>query len=483
MDKNAGKSVASISSPSTSSATVERASTANARTLSTQDQNNSNNNDGFKRTLSIFDMVIYGLIFMVPIAPFSIYGGVANASNGMASMAYLIAFVAMFFTVLSFGIMIKTFPSSGSIYTYASKSLGSAIGFIAGWLMLLQYLISPDMVFIIAAEPLHQYVPAVPVWAWCLIFLAIVLVVASRGIQTTMIVNKIALVCECIVLGMFLVFGIAFIFSHPETSGFTLDAFFDPSKFTMPSMLSAVSLAVFSFVGFGCVATLTEEAKNERSGPPRAMMIMVIILAVLFAFTCYIATCVDPSGELCRSNETNGFYLIAELVGGKWFGQLCALAVALAQGVFTGLVAQVSVSRVLYVMGKSGSLPSPLAKMDKKRGVPLVATLFVSALSLVLLPFFLNIGMDGLAKVVNFGALASYVILNVCVVWHFWVKGKDHTNPLRLLICPVIGAIIVGAIFVSLDPTSHTIGIIWIIIGIVYYLVTTRLLKRKITME
>ncbi|MFR3890793.1 MAG: APC family permease, partial [Eggerthellaceae bacterium] len=204
MDKNAGKSVASTGSPSAGSPIPSNASAANAQTLSTQDQNNSNNNDGFKRTLSIFDMVIYGLIFMVPIAPFSIYGGVANASNGMASMAYLIAFVAMFFTVLSFGIMIKTFPSSGSIYTYASKSLGSAIGFIAGWLMLLQYLISPDMVFIIAAEPLHQYVPAVPVWVWCLIFLAIVLVVASRGIQTTMIVNKIALVCECIVLGMFL---------------------------------------------------------------------------------------------------------------------------------------------------------------------------------------------------------------------------------------------------------------------------------------
>lgn len=72
MDKDAGKgSCASISSPSTSSAAIDAASTANARTLSTQDQNNSNNNDGFKRTLSIFDMVIYGLIFMVPIAPFS----------------------------------------------------------------------------------------------------------------------------------------------------------------------------------------------------------------------------------------------------------------------------------------------------------------------------------------------------------------------------------------------------------------------------
>lgn len=440
-------------------------------------------NDGFKRTLSVFDMVIYGLIFMVPIAPFSIFGGVANASNGMPAMAYLIGFIAMFFTALSFGIMIRAFPSSGSIYTYATKSIGAGIGFIAGWLMLLQYMVSPDMVFIIAAEPLHQYVPAVPVWAWCLIFLGIVLVVASRGIKTTMIVNKIALICECIVLGMFLVFGISYILSHPETSGFTLDAFFDPSKFTAPSMMSAVSLAVFSFVGFGCVATLTEEAKNERTGPPRAMLIMVTILASLFVFTCYIATCVDPSGELCRSNETNGFYLIAELVGGKWFGQLCALAVALAQGIFTGLVAQVSVSRVLYVMGKSGSLPKPLARMDKKRGVPLVATLFVSAVSLVLLPFFLTIGMDGLAKVVNFGALASYVILNVCVIWYFWIKRKEHGNPMRLLICPIIGTLVVSAIFLSLDTTSHIIGVIWIIVGIIYYLVATRVLKRKVSME
>ena len=175
--------------------------------------------------------------------------------------------------------------------------------------------------------------------------------------------------------------------------------------------------------------------------------------------------------------------MIAELVGGTWFGQLCALAVALAQGVFTGLVAQVSISRVLYVMGKSGSLPAPLAKMDKKRGVPLVATLFVSALSLVLLPFFLNIGMDGLAKVVNFGALGSYILLNICVFWYFWIKRKDHGNLLRYLICPIIGVLITASIFASLDPTAHLIGAAWIVIGIIYYLVATHIFKRTISME
>ena len=121
--------------------------------------------------------------------------------------------------------------------------------------------------------------------------------------------------------------------------------------------------------------------------------------------------------------------------------------------------------------------------MDKKRGVPLVATLFVSALSLVLLPFFLNIGMDGLAKVVNFGALASYVILNVCVFWHFWVKGKDHTNPLRILICPIIGAIYAAEALGKTKEDCLKALLVAGIIGIIYYLVTTRLLKRKITME
>ena len=438
---------------------------------------------GFKRTLGIFDMVIYGLIFMVPIATFSLFGGVSNASGGMAAFAYLIAFVAMFFSVLSFGMMIGTFPSSGSIYVYTTKSIGKGIGFIAGWLMLLQYLASPDTVFIMGAEALSTYVPQVPVWGWCLIFLAFVFVVASRGMQTTMTVNRIALILEFIVLGMFVVFGVIYIIGHPETSGFSLTALFNPQTFSFGGVMGAASLAVFSFVGFGCVATLTDEAKDERHGPARAMMIMVIILMLLFVVTCFIATCIDPSGQICRADENNGFYHIAELVGGKWFGVTCAVAVALAQGVFTGLVATVSVSRILYVMGKSGSLPKPLAKMNEKRQVPQVATTFVSLLSLALLVPFLFIGMEGLGKVVNFGALSTYFLLNLCVIVWFWFRQKDHGNPVRFLICPILGMIVIGALLVSLDIPAKIIGVAWICVGIVYYLVMTRVMHRDVKME
>ena len=119
--------------------THKTTSPLSAQPFSSSSQTSTQTNSaGFKRNLTVFDMVIYGLIFMVPIATFSLFGGVSNASGGMPALAYLVAFVAMIFTVLSFGMMINTFPSSGSIYTYTTKSIGKGIGFVAGWLMLLQ---------------------------------------------------------------------------------------------------------------------------------------------------------------------------------------------------------------------------------------------------------------------------------------------------------------------------------------------------------
>ena len=96
--------------------------------------------DPFEQTLTVKDMVVWGLICMVPISPMAIYGGVFADSGGMPTLAFLIGFVAVLFSVFSFGIMIRHFPSSGSIYTYVSHVFGRAMGFIAGWLMLLQYL-------------------------------------------------------------------------------------------------------------------------------------------------------------------------------------------------------------------------------------------------------------------------------------------------------------------------------------------------------
>ena len=437
-------------------------------------------NGGFKRTLTVFDLVVYGLISMVPIAPFSIYADVFGASHGMPALAYLIALGAMLFTVLSFGVMIRRFPSSGSIYAYATKGVGRLVGFVAGWLMLLQYLVGPTLCYIMAGLALSQYVPAVPVWGWCLLFLSFTTFVALRGMRATVAVNRVALVGELLVLALFLALGIAYVLGHPGTSGFTGTAFLNPSAFSFGDTMGAVSLAAFSYVGFGCVATLTQEAKDGRTGPSRAMMIMILLLGALFVLTSYVATCVDPTGRMFAGNEDNGFYLVAQAIAGPWLGILCAVAVALAQGVFTSLVFEVSIARVLYVMGRSGSLPRVLGRMDERRGVPVAATLFVSGLSLAILPVLLTLGMEEVAKVSNFGALSTYLILNFTVIWYYWVREGDRSDPWRLLVCPALGIAVTLAVLASLSVTAHVAGLAWIAVGVAYYLVITRVLHRDV---
>ncbi|MCD8316152.1 MAG: APC family permease, partial [Eggerthellaceae bacterium] len=420
-------------------------------------------------------------ISMVPIAPMAIYGGVFQASDGMPTLAYLIGFIAVIFSVFSFRIMIQRFPSSGSIFSYVTNIMGKGLGFMAGWLMLLQYLITPTVMYVIAGNALNEIIPEVPVLVWCLIFLAIVAVVSLRGMKTTMIVNRIALIGELLILAIFVVIGVYYVMTHSSTSGFTATAIVDPSKFNFGDMMSAVSLAVLSYVGFGSIATLTQQAKDKRHGPPRAMLIMVIILVILFAGQCYIATCADPTGSWFTSDSTNAFYIVARHIAGPWLSIACAVAVALSQGIFTALVMQTSVALILFTMARGGSLPRILGTLKKGTNTPLAATIFVLALSLVLTLIMFPLGMDMIAKVSNFGALATYTLLNVCVIVYCWFQTKERHSVFFHLIFPAIGAIICFGILISLGTIPIIVGIIWIAVGVIYYCVAKYALHRQIT--
>ena len=160
-----------------------------------------------RRTLGLRDLLTYGLIFMVPIAPFGIFGGVFQASGGMVALAYLVGAVAMVFTALSYAQMVKAFPLAGSVYNYAGRAIGAPVGFLAGWAILLDYVLVPGLLSLIAGVAMHATVPAVPVWAWIVGFVAVNTVVNVFGIRLTALVTRWFLAGELAVLAVFLYFG------------------------------------------------------------------------------------------------------------------------------------------------------------------------------------------------------------------------------------------------------------------------------------
>ena len=142
------------------------------------------------------------------------------------------------------------------------------------------------------------------------------------------------------ILALFVACGVVFVVQHPESANFSPTNLFNPAKFEFGGTMSAVSLAVMSYVGFGAIATLTQEAKDPKHGPSRAMMVMAILLCVLYALQCFIATCIDPSGAAFAGNTDNAFYAVAKMAAGPWLMIVCAVGVALAQGVFTAIAQQ-----------------------------------------------------------------------------------------------------------------------------------------------
>lgn len=474
------KSHANATDPSATATTKSSAATPTVAT-------NQKKNSPFKQTLTVKDMVVWGLITMVPISPMAVYGGVFADSGGMPTLAFLIGFVAVLFSVFSFGIMIQHFPSSGSIFTYVSHVFGKAPGFIAGWLMLLQYLVSPAMVYLIAAIAIHSMLPDVPILALCFGFLIIVGIVSLIGMKTAMVVNKIALVAQLVILALFIICGVYFIVTHPDTCSFSPTNIFNPAKFELGGTMSAVSLAVMSYVGFGAIATLTQEAKDPKHGPSRAMMVMAIVLCVLYVLQCYIATCINPTGSSFAGNTDNAFYEVAKMAAGPWLMIVCAVGVALAQGVFTAIAQQNSIAFVMFTMARGGSLPKFMGKMSSRTNSPINALIFIICLSAVLTIIFnfSGINMNTVVKISNFGALTTYVMLNLSVIVFCWFQLKERKGAKAVfmhLIFPALGAIVCFLIMLSVGDIALTVGVIFIIIGIIYYLVLTKVLHREINL-
>ena len=98
-----------------------------------------------KRSLSLPDLLVYGLVFIGPIAPVAVFGIVFDASHGMVPLTYLVGLVAMIFTALSYMAMARAFPVAGSVYAYSAGSFGETVGFFAGWAILLDYLLLPTL--------------------------------------------------------------------------------------------------------------------------------------------------------------------------------------------------------------------------------------------------------------------------------------------------------------------------------------------------
>ena len=135
-----------------------------------------------KRALGLPSLVLFGLVYMVPLTVFTTYGIVTETSGGRLPLAYIVTLIAMVFTALSYARMAAAIPVAGSAYTYTQRTFGAPVGFLAGWSLMLDYLFLPMLNYLVIGLYLNAAVPALPEWVIVIVTIAIVTVLNIVGI-------------------------------------------------------------------------------------------------------------------------------------------------------------------------------------------------------------------------------------------------------------------------------------------------------------
>lgn len=415
-----------------------------------------------KRVLGLPALVLYGLTSMGVLSVVSVYGPATAISDGHLPAAYVAAIIIMLFTAHSYGRMAAHVPITGGAYAYVTRGFGSVTGFLTGWVMMLDYLFLPMVNFLLFGLYFNSLFGGVPTWVGTLLCIVVVAVLSIVGVSWIRRMNTVVITASILLVLAFLVLAVM---NAPSLSIEAVSVPLSIGDQGLVPILSAAALLAFVFLGFDGVATLAEETKNPRRTVPRG-----IILATLCAGLGYLAFAIAgnlimPDWTKIENLDAAGTELMQQ-AGGDAFMALFVI-INLAGLVTCGAAAQMSVSRVMFAMGRDGILPPVLARLHRKFRTPFVSAILVSAVALVAL----FITLDQAVYMINFGALVAFAMVNLATikVLFFDMKLRSGWGLVRHLIMPLIGFISIAWLWTSLAPFTYVLGASWLAIGVTIY--------------
>ena len=415
-----------------------------------------------RRVLGLPALVAYGLASMGILAVFTVYGSATKISDGHLPAAYIVAVVAMIFTAHSYGKMAQAIPNAGSAYTYTSRAFGRVIGFFTGWTMLLDYLFLPMINFLLIGLYMNSAFPNIPAWIFTLSSIVLVLGFNILGVTWVEKMNFVS-------VGAAMLLAVAFvILAITNADNLTPEVIFGgiiPGEGGLSPIFAGAAVLALAFLGFDGISTLSEETRDPQKNIPRGIMIATVLAGLCFFLVAWAGSILYPDWTQLLNLDAAGTEMM-EKVGGTVMVS-AFLVIYIVATVLCGTAAQMSVSRVLFAMGRDGILPAAFARLSSRFRTPIVAAFVVSGFSLIAL----FITLDAAVYMINFGALVAFALVNLGVIkYFFFEKGvRGSRGWIQYLILPLIGFGFTAWLWTSLAPFTYVLGAAWLAVGVLIY--------------
>jgi APA family basic amino acid/polyamine antiporter len=445
-----------------------------------------------RRALNATHLTLLGIGGIIGTGIFVLTGtAAANHAGPALPLSFIVAGLGCTFAGLCYAEFSAMIPVSGSAYSYSYATLGEGIAWFIGWNLVLEYLFAVATVSVgwsgyamslldqlhlhipaaISNAPLDQGVDAVHwVRTGALINLPAMLIVAAIaticyiGIRQSALFNSVIVVIKVTVVVLFIVFGVSYINTAnwhpfvPPNSG-------ERGVFGWSGVMAASGVIFFAYIGFDAVSTAAQETKNPQRDMPIGILTSLVICTILYVIVSAVLTGMVNYKELDVAAPVA--LALDKYPGLHWLGIPVKLG-AVCGMTSVMLVMTIAQARIFFAMARDGLLPPFFGRVHPRFRTPSTGTILTGTAAAVVGGLF---PVKILGELVAIGTLAAFVTvcIGILVLRH---TRPDLPRPFRTpwpwFTC-IAGALICGAMMVSLGPETWARLVIWTAIGVLIY--------------
>lgn len=419
----------------------------------------------------------------------------AGVVGAAIPLCYVIAFIITLFVANQYSEFSREIPSSGSSYTFVTAGLGSRMGYLTAWVGLIAVAIGIPYTFTLLGANLEvlvfRWFGLDLNWSfWYVLTLGIAFALCYWGIRQSTNVDLTFMVFE---VGVGVILAVIVLFHVGQQGALTLKPFTFGAIPPGGNLSIGVILAVLTFIGFEAAAALGEETSNPHRSIPLAVFGSMILVGLFYVLLAYAGTVGYGINNMVTgfANDAAPYDTISRHVSGPVLVVLIDIA-----GVVSYFSASLAIinsgARVAYKVGRDGLLPRWIAWLHPTRLNPVAAIAAICGFGLVL-GLVMGFTMGPLTAFGFWGTLDAlfvmivYALVCIASIIFFWRKRRAQFNVLRHFISPVLGTIMIGAVFVFLliSPAPPPLNVIpfvllaWVVLGVAMLFVLRRKLSAR----
>ncbi|MBM7641864.1 amino acid permease [Streptococcus loxodontisalivarius] len=422
-----------------------------------------------KRHLKMIDLVFLGLGSMVGTGIFTITGiGAANYAGPALIISIMISALAVGIFALFYAEFASRIPTNGGAYSYIYATLGEFPAWIAGWLIIMEFLSAISSVAsgwgsyfkgVLTNYGLSlpkelsgtfnpsqgSYIDILPI-----IVMIFVIAIVLLNAKTALRFNSSLVILKFSALALFILVGL-FHLNPANWSNFSPYGF-GQIYGGKTGIFAGASIMFFAFLGFESISMAVDEVKEPQKTVPRGIALSLLIVTMLYIVVTIILTGMVNYTNL---NVSDAVAFALRQIGMTWAANYISL-IAILTLITVCISMTYALARTVYSISKDGLLPKSLSQVTSKTQIPKNATLAVGILSMI---FSGIVPLAALAEFVNICTLAYLILLSIAIIKLRKDKGMPGPGEFRVPLVPLLPIL---AVIICVALMSQYTSITWI---------------------